>query len=77
MHQTHIAHSLKILWVRKEMGIPAKSQNLTQRQTRKEKTLFVFIFPDEDIENDVILISGESQDFILEFKRNLFSFMCD
>jgi len=62
------------------MGIPAKSQNVTQRQIhrkKKKKTLFVFIFPDKDIENDVILISGEGQDFILEFKRNLFSSMCD
>lgn len=83
MHQAHIAHSLSEDTLGKrgngdscqEPECDTKAD--TQKKKKKKKTLFVFIFPDKDIENDVILISGEGQDFILEFKRNLFSSMCD
>lgn len=48
------------------------------RYREREKTLFVFIFPDKDISNVVTLLFVEGQGFIIEFKRGIsFPLMCD
>lgn len=67
----------KIFWVRKETAAPAKSKHLISMQREREKTLFVFIFPEKDIE-DVTLLFIQGQGFILEFgKRIYFPLKCD
>lgn len=67
----------KIFWIRKETAAPAKRKHLTSMQREREKILFVFLFPEKDIE-DVTLLFMQGQGFILEFRKGIcFPLKCD